>query len=161
MKNIFASLLISAILMTALSTYAQPNKCGMNPQGNIKLFKELNLTDQQKDEIAKLRSEHQKQAIDLKADIQKLRIEIKDQLREKNLNEDKILSITKKISDLQAQLKESAVKTWLDSYKLLDEKQKETWKEHAPMLLGDRHMIDGKMRGRKMFRDMQMDGDRF
>lgn len=135
MKKLVVSGVIFTTLLLFSNIFAQPQMKGREMSGHFKLFKELNLTDQQKDDLAKLRSEHQKQAIDIKSQIEKLRVDIKDQLREKNLNEDKILSLTKQVSDLQAQLKESTVKMWLNSYKLLDEKQQEIWRKNAPMLM--------------------------
>ena len=133
------SLIVSGVILTTVllfsNIFAQPQMKGKEMPGHFKLFKELNLTDKQKDDLANLRSEHQKQVIDLNSQIEKLRVDIKDQLRENNLDENKILDLTKKISDLQAQLKESSVKMWLNSYKLLDEKQKEIWRNNAPMFM--------------------------
>ena len=161
MKNIIVYLAIFTLLIVTSDINAQQHMRAKDSPEHSKMIKELNLTDQQKDELAKLRSEHQKSTIDLRANIQKIRVEIKDELREKNLNENKILSLTKKISDLQAQLKESAVKMWLDSYKLLDDKQREIWKEHAPMLMENMNMIKGKMGERKMFKHMNKEGNDF
>jgi hypothetical protein len=157
MKNIFLGFMVLGLFFTTSIISGQQHMREMKSPEHLKLFKELNLTDQQKDAIEKLRSDHQKEAIDLKASIQKLRIEIKDQLRAKELNENTILSLTKKISDFQAQLKESAVKMWLNAYKHLDDKQKEIWKEKAPMLMENMHDMGGKMGNGKMMQHMKME----
>lgn len=150
MKKLIVSGAIFTTLLLCTNLLAQPKMRHNEMPGHFKYFKELNLTDQQKDEIAKLRSEHQKQAIDIRSQIEKLRVDIKDQLREKNLDENNILGLTKKISDLQAQLKESSVKMWLDSYKLLDEKQQEIWRKNVPMMMERMgKMRDNMGRGRR------------
>jgi Spy/CpxP family protein refolding chaperone len=145
MKKLVVSGVIFTTLLLFTNLFAQPKMKHDEMPGHFKLFKELNLTDQQKDDLSKLRSEHQKQAIDLRSQIQKLRVDIKDQLHEKNLDENKILDLTKKVSDLQARLKESTVKMWLNSYKLLDEKQQEIWRKNAPMFMDRMNMMRERM----------------
>lgn len=96
--------------------------------------KELNLTQEQQDQIARLRLDNQKKAIDIRSEIQKNKLQMKEIFMNKNIDGDKILSLTKKNSDLQSELKTNRVSTWLKIYNLLDDKQKETFRKNAPML---------------------------
>ncbi|MCX6148974.1 MAG: periplasmic heavy metal sensor [Ignavibacteriales bacterium] len=154
MKKVILILAVTIVTFLSTNITAQQHKRGKDLPGAKHLLKELNLTDQQKDDFDKLRSEHQKKAIDLKAEIQKLHVEMKDQLREKNINEEQILSLSKKVSELQAQLKESAIKMWLQSYKLLDDKQKEMWKQQGPMLGERMGMMRQKVKAHMMEKGM-------
>jgi Spy/CpxP family protein refolding chaperone len=139
--------LITALIVFMLAMPVSAQKGKDDDSGpRHKISAELNLTDSQKEQIEKLRSSHQLKAIDLKAEIAKLRIQIKDEMNNKTIDESKVLSLTKKVSDLQAQLKESAVSMHIKSYNLLDEKQKEIWKENRPGFEGKFLMGEGSMK---------------
>lgn len=120
-------------------------------QGRQKFLQELNLTQDQKDQIQKLRSDHQKQMVDYKSDIAKTRIDIKNLFQSNNPDEGKILDLTKKVSDTQADMKASSIKNWFQIYNLLNDQQKATFRKMAPMMrerMGKGMM--GKGRGRGM-----------
>lgn len=101
-------------------------------------WEKLNLTKEQKDQIDKFRLDHQREVIDLRASIKKNRLDIEELLKNQNLDEGKIRSLVSKNSELQAKVKESALNMWLKAYKILDEKQKEMWREYTPFLNGER-----------------------
>ncbi len=154
MKKLILYLFVALLAFSPSKSFAdsEENFCDQPKLKHI--VKELNLTDKQKDELSKIRSEHQKKIIDFKADLQKLRIDLKDEMKKTNLDESKILSISSKISDLQAKIKESRMKMWLDSYKLLDDKQKEIWKNSSSDSRQGIQKFKGKMRKlREHFRE--------
>lgn len=134
MKKLFLYFFVLTLALYPTLSFAGPKKDNDdNPR--LKDFKkELNLTNQQKDDLSKIRSEQQKKIIDLNAELQKVRIDLKNEIKNINLNEDKILSLTAKTSELQAKIKETRTTMWLKSYKLLDDKQKEIWKKSTPLL---------------------------
>lgn len=139
-----AVIVILIALLPASLLQAQRAKGPNRMQVGKRMLEQLNLTPDQKDQIAKLRTENQKKMIDLKSEIQKTRLEIKDQMRQKDPDESKILDLTKKISSIQSEMKQNAISTWFKSYRLLDDKQKEVFKKFAPMLRASA----GEMRGR-------------
>ncbi|MEI7812068.1 MAG: periplasmic heavy metal sensor [Ignavibacteria bacterium] len=98
------------------------------------LIKQLNLTQEQKDQIQKFRIENQKKLIDMKAEAAKIHLQMKESMTAKNLDENTILDLSKKVSGIQADIKTSMLAAWFKAYKILDDKQKETFIKFAPML---------------------------
>lgn len=98
------------------------------------LREKLKLTKEQKDKIKEMRLENEKKSIDISAEIKKLKLELRAMTEKKNITDDKVLEITRKISFLQSDMKESHVKQWLATYNLLDDKQKETFLKTSPIL---------------------------
>jgi Spy/CpxP family protein refolding chaperone len=122
------------ILLTFVSISAQPGLGkGMQCLKHGPTAK-LNLTPEQEKQFMDINLEHQKIMVDLKAQVEKNQIEIKKVMAEKNIDEKKLFDLTDANSKLQAQMKNSAVKKWLDVYKILDDEQKIIWKKHAVML---------------------------
>lgn len=154
MINIIAIALVALLPLGSL--FAQPQGKGQGKfPGRQKMLQELNLTQDQKDQIAKLRLDHQKQMVDYRSGIAKTRLEIKDLFLNKNVEEGKVLDLTKKVSDMQADMKASRVKHWFQVYNLLNDQQKETFRKHAPMLgenmgMGMRGGMQGRHQGKGM-----------
>jgi len=145
MKKLFLYLLVTLLAFYPTNNFAgNDNDCRKDPRFKH-IIKELNLTEKQKEDISKIRSEYQKKIIDLKADLQKVRIDLKDEMRKVNLDEAKILSLNSKISDLHASIRESRTKMWLDSYKILDDKQKEIWKNSSVNIKDGMRKFKSKM----------------
>ncbi|MGE5431250.1 MAG: Spy/CpxP family protein refolding chaperone [Syntrophomonadaceae bacterium] len=162
-KNIIAVALVAILPLGSLIAQKTPEEKGQGKfPGRQKMLQELNLSQDQKDQIQKLRSDHQKQMVDYKSDIAKTRIDIKNLFVNKNPDEGKILDLTKKVSDIQADMKASAIKNWFQIYNLLNDQQKETFRKMAPMLhermgMGEgfqgRRQGKGMMRGKGMMQD--------
>ncbi|MCU7495094.1 MAG: periplasmic heavy metal sensor [Ignavibacteria bacterium] len=153
--NIIAVALVAILPLGSM--FAQAKGQGKF-QGRQKMLQELNLTQDQKDQIAKLRLEHQKQMIDYRSDVAKTRLEIKNLFLNKDVNENKVLDLTKKVSDMQADMKASSIKHWFQIYSLLNDQQKETFRKTAPMLNGQRRGegMKGMRRGRGMMQGKGM-----
>jgi Spy/CpxP family protein refolding chaperone len=69
-----------------------------------KMIKELNLTDQQKDELAKLRLENQKEMIRLRADLEILHIDLETLLDAKEPDKAKIYAQLDKINEIRNEM---------------------------------------------------------
>jgi Spy/CpxP family protein refolding chaperone len=69
-----------------------------------KMIRELNLTDQQKNELDKLRLENQKEMIRLRADLEILHIDLETLLDEKEPDKAKIYAQLDKINDLRNEM---------------------------------------------------------
>lgn len=131
MKNQIFSVLFIALFILPFQIFAQPEHSGDGPR-HKEMMEKLNLTDQQEEQISKLRTDHQMKMIDGRAEIQKLEVQLKDERKKIDLDEEKILSLTKKIGEMRAAQQLARTEMWLKIYNLLDDKQKELWKEHQP-----------------------------
>lgn len=131
MKNV--KLILVIVLLTLISISAQPG-LGNGMQGlKHGPIAKLNLTPEQEKQFMDINLEHQEKMIDVKAQIEKNQVDMKKVMAEKNIDEKKLFDLTDANSKLQAQMKNFAVKKWLDIYKILDDEQKVTWKKHAAM----------------------------
>ncbi|MCL4550931.1 MAG: Spy/CpxP family protein refolding chaperone [Bacteroidetes bacterium] len=144
----YVSLVLGAVIFLSVALYAQPGKggMGMGPRMGRQQLKELlKLTPDQEKQIHELRYQQQKDAIDIRAQIQKNRLELRKMISENNINESKIFQLTDENSKLQGDLKHSAIKHFLDVYKLLDDNQKTIFAKHFEKFSGEKFM-----RGRMM-----------
>lgn len=139
------TILITSIIPVNINYAQQHKKLHKYLNKKTEFIENLNLTKEQKNQIDKFRLEHRKAVIDLKAEISKNRLQIEELLKEQNIDESKIRSLVNKNSDLQAKLKESALNMWFKSYSVLDDKQKEQWKENTPMPGGGGRKIKHSM----------------
>ncbi|MGE5401178.1 MAG: Spy/CpxP family protein refolding chaperone [Ignavibacteriales bacterium] len=163
-KQILFIIMIALISVSPLnSLFAQNGKKNNDnrPPARQKLMQELNLSQDQKDQIAKLKLDHQKEMVDLKSEVEKNRIEMKNLFLGKDIDENKILDLSKKNSDIQAKMKTSSIQNWFKIYNLLNDDQKAIFRKNAPMM-GER--MKGKFMGRRpgMGRGMRnhpMNGD--
>lgn len=128
-KNLIVTI-VFAVLFSG-SMFAQPEGFGMGKRsyGKMQLKEKLNLSEEQEKQFNDITYEHQSETIDLRAKVQKNRLELKNSFDDKNVDEQKVLALTEENSKLHAQLKQSSVKTWLAIYKTLDGEQKEIWSE--------------------------------
>jgi Spy/CpxP family protein refolding chaperone len=124
MKKVFC-LILTALLFTSVLSIAQPkkDKDGMFRQKNIKTL--LKLTAEQEKQFDDITYKQQQAAIDIRAKIEKNRLDLRKMYMDKNIDESKILQLTDNNSSLQADLKRGAVKRWLDIYKILNDDQKQ------------------------------------
>jgi Spy/CpxP family protein refolding chaperone len=74
-----------------------------------KMRKELNLTDQQMDELAKLRLENQKEMVKLRADLEVLQIDLEILLDEKEPDKAKVYAQLDKINKLRNELSKNRI----------------------------------------------------
>lgn len=139
----YISLILGAVIFFSVALYAQPDQggMGMGPRmGRQQLKDLLKLTPDQEKQIQELRYQHQKDAIDIRAQIQKNRLELRKMISENNINEAKIFQLTDENSKLQGDLKHSAIKHFLDVYKLLDDNQKTIFAKHFEKFGGEKFM---------------------
>lgn len=150
MKKLLVSI-ISLLLLSNLSMSAQPMG-GAPPFGNRGegMKKLLKLTPEQEKKFDEFAYQRQQEAIDVRAKIQKNRLELKKMLDENKLDEKKFIQLTEENTKLQTNLKSSATKHWLDIYKMLNDDQKVIWTKHLSMMTNPQFMRDRvkeRMRG--------------
>ncbi len=130
MKKIVV-LLAAVTFMSIGLVNAQPNKPNRPIfQNNGGIYKMLNLTADQQKQFSDIMYNQRLKAVDIRADIEKNRIEIQKMIRDNNIDEGKILSLTDANSKLQAELKSERIKSWLAVYKILTPEQKELWSKN-------------------------------
>ena len=160
MKKLWFSIL-SFILLTNLTLFAQPmqDEPPMGPRhGSIK--KQLKLTAEQEKKFDDFVYQHKQEAIDIHAKIQKNRLELEKMVNGNTIDEKKLFQLTDDNSTLQGNLKNSAVKSWLDIYKILNDDQKTIWSKHILQMVNHQGIrervkegIQGRMRDRKPMRN--------
>lgn len=153
-----AALFLSILLLTSF-TLAQPEQDNPRPpraeKGIINLLK---LSPDQEKTFSDLAYKHQLQVIDLRAKIQKNRLELKKMLVDGNVDEKKIFQLSDDNSKLQGDMKYSTTKRWIETYKILNDEQKSIWTKHLLQITNPqniRERIRGGMRNFMMgMRDM-------
>lgn len=138
-------LVFGLLLIGNLSIFAQPAKAGppFAQRGN-RLKAALKLTPEQEKKFDDLKYQQQQAAVDIRAKIQKNRLELKKMITDKNIDEKKILQLVEENSKLQGDIKYSATKNWLDIYKMLNDDQKATFTKFLSRMT-DFGAIKGRM----------------
>lgn len=150
MKN--TAIAFIAILFTItlfVDAHAQ-NRMHMREKPD-RIIDKLNLTEDQSKQIDDLRSKHQEQMIDLRAEQQKARLENRNLRKSDNLNRNDLLNQTQKMNSIRNKISEARVNHFMDIYDLLSDEQRKTWVELKSDSLGDRKSM-GKGFHEKKFR---------
>jgi Spy/CpxP family protein refolding chaperone len=165
-KSFLIFALITISLLAYNSNFAQKNE-NKTFKKHVPGIERLNLTDVQQKKFDQIHFAQEERGIDLRAKLQKNRLEIKKLLSSPNFNENELLSLTKNASDLRSEMMQSRVKTWLEVYKILDDKQREEWSHHIAQMadeFGERRFDKGRfdipnMRERMMQPKADLDDD--
>lgn len=130
--------ILLVMLVFAGSVFAQPRR----PY----LYDKLNLTDQQISQIEKLRDQHLKKMSDYRNELSKLAIDLRSEWRNSNPDKKKIEALTNKMSELRSKMNQDRLNHWFDIYNLLDEKQKEKFREFRSEFFRDGKFMGPKFR---------------
>ena len=120
-----------------------------------RIVKKLDLKEDQIAKFKQLHSDLQKDQIDARAQIQKFRIGLRDQIESENPSKESINTTVTAISKLQTDMKLRMISFWFDVNKMLTPDQQKIWKREPRNFLreGGNGMMRG-MRGRFGMRDM-------
>jgi len=136
MKNLIYALsiiILSSFISSGDGLAQQKQKSDrMNFRGNM--IEKMNLSDEQKDKIAELRTKNQKEMIDLKAELQKKMIDKREYKRNSDLTRAELISSVKEINKIKEQIAVARANHQMDVYELLTPEQKKIWQEHKPMM---------------------------
>ena len=143
--------IVEAILFIALIStqfnYGQMERRGMNRGDHYKIMKEkLNLTDSQNEAVEELHFSHKREMIDLKADIEKKKLDMKELVSNVNYTREDYLDKVKAISDAKEKMALVKANHRMDVYDLLTEEQRKTFDE-IKCCQGNRRQF-GRMRYR-------------
>ncbi len=138
-------LLIIAIVILGGLGFA-PNRDGRSDRKQFrqKMMADLKLTDAQKDQISKLRFEHQKSVIDSRARTQKAKLDLRELMQADKPDRASIDKSLKVVSEAQLHQKSLWVDHWFAVRSVLTPEQQELWKD-APLMgpRGDRNRHRG------------------
>jgi len=128
----FVSLVLFSTLFTG-DTAAQPKKLMRMDRERImdhdRIMDKLNLTDEQQEKIEALRLHHQKEMIDLKADLEKKEIDLEEIKNKDNFTRSEIIAAVENINKIKNEIALKAANHRMDIYEQLTDEQKEIWKE--------------------------------
>jgi Spy/CpxP family protein refolding chaperone len=129
MKKLFSGIIVLTIVLVLVSNlFAQKSKDRLMKKGFG--IEKLNLTEDQKTKFDEIRFTHQEKVIDLKAQLRKNQLEIKRIFASNEINESEVINLTGRSNEIKADLKNSKVKMWFDVNKILNDDQKQIWKNH-------------------------------
>ncbi len=147
LKKLFLIGGIAAVLLfaAAVNFYPQNNDQPRGQRFKGRMLEKLNLTDEQQTKIEDLRIEHQKAMIDLRADLQKKRLAVKELTQKGNYSRSDYLNRVKDLNSARDNIASSMANHRMDVYEVLNDQQKKIF-DQMPMMGGHRScggMMDG------------------
>ncbi len=152
--------LLAAVTLALTSTAvaqpaAAPEKADRPMQRHQRMMSMLNLTEQQRDQVEKLRIDQQKAATDTHAKIRIARLELRELFLADKLDRGAIEKKVDAISDLQRKAKSQMVDHLFAVYGVLTPEQQKIWKDHmGAMGMGEGPRWRMHQRGHGMGRGM-------
>ena len=118
--------LVKAMLAILIAVFLSPLTFSQSEAGwNLKrLESKLNLTDAQKNQIEKLRLDHQKAMVDLKANLEKAKIESKEVMSKDDFTRSEYLDAHNKMMKLREDIQLAAAKHRMDVLELMNKDQR-------------------------------------
>ncbi len=148
--SLIGGIILAVLIVTAVNFYPQKVDQHKGEQFRGRMLEKLNLTDEQKDKIQQLGIENQKKMIDLRADMEKKHLAMKELTQSGNYSRSDFLNIVKEISLARDQIANAKANHRMDVYELLNDEQKKIFNE-MPMMRGPQGEGRCMMRdGRKM-----------
>ncbi len=147
---IITTLLSFLIVIAGAFTLAQKQRENRKDIVRGKMIEKLNLTDQQQTQIEEFRFAHKKKMIDLRADVEKKKLGLKELQSSANFSRDDYITKVGEIISAENIIKLEKANQRMDVYELLDAEQQKTWNKMKPMRDGRHNKM--KKHYRKMNR---------
>ena len=125
--NLILLTLIFSLSFTFWSIAQQHNKSWEGNQRHERIAEKLNLTEEQQSAIEQLKIENQKEMIDLKSDLEKKKLELKELKSEGNYTRDVFLNLVKAINNAKNNIALAKANNRMDIYELLTAEQKKSF----------------------------------
>lgn len=93
------------------------------------LHEKLNLTPDQESKLDELRDKHQAEMIDLRAELDKARLENQKVRRAEKLNRSEVLNQTKKMNEIKNKMAEVRANHFMDVQNILTDEQRKIWND--------------------------------
>jgi Spy/CpxP family protein refolding chaperone len=127
----FAFLAIISVFLISQNLFAQEKHERQRDGNNSKIHQKLNLTQEQQESVDALRFAHQKEMIDMKANLEKKEIEMAEMKNKGNYTRDEFLNKINDIIAAKNKIALSMANHQMDVYQLLDENQKKEWNKFS------------------------------
>ena len=146
--------LISTFLVTFYGFSQEKEKEHHRDGDKFKIHQKLNLTDEQQEQTEILALSHQKEMVDLKANLEKREIEMAELKNKGNYTREEFLTKIDEIISARNKIALSFANHQMDIYQLLDETQKKEWNKFSGNY-GERR----EKRRMKMMKDFDVEVD--
>lgn len=130
MKTTKIFLVLLAAFFISANLYAQPG--WGKGRGGAGMAENLNLTDAQKDKIESMRLQHHEKMIDLRADLQKKELSLREVKSKKNFTREQYLAAVETVTEARNKIAMERANFRMDVYAELDEDQKEIFNKMPP-----------------------------
>ena len=153
--RIFVLIAFIFSFLVTFNGFSQEKKMELHRDGNkFKIHQKLNLTDEQQEQTEILALSHQKEMVDLKANLEKREIEMAELKNKGNYTREEFLSKIDEIISARNKIALSFANHQMDIYQLLDETQKKEWNKFSGNY-GERR----EKRRMKMMKDFDVEVD--
>ncbi len=130
--KIFSLLLILALIgLYSATAYSQEKPLPRKEFFKGRILEKLNLTDEQKSKIEEARLSHQNQMIDLKANLQKKLLALKELRVKGNLDRNSVIAAVKDINQAKDEIAIARANNLMDTYEILTPEQRKTIKDNV------------------------------
>jgi Spy/CpxP family protein refolding chaperone len=119
--------ILSIVIVASIMLGAQPYQGNKNNRNDI--INKLNLSEDQKSKIEDIRFEHQKIAIELRAELQKNRLSQKQLLKSDNVDKSEYLALVEQGNAVRSKLQISRADMQMNILEQLDETQRKIWND--------------------------------
>lgn len=152
MKSGFVVLLTVIISLLFVSQSFSQKRMHKKDEMRKEFISQLNLTEEQSDKFDELRSENHKAMIDLKAELEKKQVEMKDLQKSENLKRADLLAKVKEMNEIKNEKALLKANHQMNVYEILDDTQKELWREHhSKKMMGRKDKFNRKEIMKKRF----------
>ena len=128
-KMIVFIAILSAFLVSQ-SFFAQEMRQGRD-RDQFKIHQKINLTEEQQEKADIMKLAHQKEMVDLRANLEKKEIEMAELKNKGNYTREEFLSKTNEIISARNKITLSMANHQMDVYQILDETQKKEWNKFS------------------------------
>ena len=142
--------ILSAFLVSQ-SLFAQEMRQSRD-RDQFKIHQKLNLTEEQQEKADIMKLAHQKEMVDLKASLDKRKIEMAELKNKGDYTREEFLSRTNEIISARNEIALSLANHQMDVYQLLDDNQKKEWNKFSGEF-GERR----QKRIMKMMKDVEVE----
>lgn len=126
-SGLFASIVIVLTAIIVQSGFTQERMKCRNDGNHFQVFEKLNLTESQQDQIVTLKLNHQMGMIDLKANLQKKKLQMAELKNIGNYTREAFIDNVEAINSVKNEIAISRANFQMDIYQLLDDNQKKEW----------------------------------
>ena len=129
--KIFSVVLILAVIgLYSGKAFSQDKPLPQKEFFRHQMMDKLNLTDEQKTKIEDARISHQKQMIDLRANLEKKLLVLKELRMKDNLDRNAVIAAVKDINQAKDDIAIARANNLMDIYEILTPAQRKTWKDN-------------------------------